>query len=561
MAGTEWRSVVETLWTARRERPGYDPLQNQLTLEQSEKVLAACARRPLFSFVTTIRETPLADLLRSVHSVKRQHNPRWEMLLVDRGSQDRTLGEFLDGAPAADERVRVLRLGEDPGVAAAANAGLRPADGEFVALLDAGDELTPDALTWLAWTTNERPDALWFYSDEDFLGDDGAPHTPYFKPDFDPLLLLCANYTGRLGACAASVLAQVSGLRAAFDAAPDHDLALRLAEFVPRQNIVHIPRVLCHRGTASETAFSKPPSRPVAEDGLRAVAEALSRRGVQATASLHPHCPAVHQLHFEPARPAAVAVLVQTPAAAKDLELCLAALERNTSFKGYEVIVLERPTRDAAALGRAIEELTADFVVLLDGGVEIASPAWLEELVGVAQAYPEIAGVGAVLITPRERVAHAGIVLGLGDPFGSAHRGAPADSPRGFGHLQCLRETAAVSTAFALLSRAALLAAGGFEPGARPSLLNDVALCLKLGRAGFTLAVDSAVRGVVRGEALRALSPGADVSRARKQIEAWRAALGPDPHYNPNLLLHGPSHRPGRNFPPAGQLPALGARS
>ncbi len=554
VGSTGRRRLLDALRTALR-RPVYDPLQGRLSLEQSEKVLAACARRPLFSLVAPVAGAPVAALRRAVHSVKAQHSPRWELLLVDRGSSDSSVAALLDGAPAADDRVRVLRLREDPGVAGAANAGVTAATGEFIALLDPADELAPDALTWCTWAANEHPNALWFYSDEDQVDEDGVSRAPHFKPDFDPLLLLCSMYTRRLSVCAASALAQVGGLRPGFGDIADYELALRLAEFVPRERVVHIPRVLDHRRTARAPAAAS----PAAGDPSRAVTDALARRGVQASAAPHPLSPALTTLSFSPARPATVALLVQSPAAPQQLERCLAALERGTSYTGYEVVVLDRPPKDGAALNHAIEALAAEYVVLLDGNAEIVTPAWLEQLVGAAQAFPGIAGVGAVVADSRRRVVHAGVVLGMGDLFDSAHRGEGADSLRCHGHLQCLRETAAISTVLGLFSRETLLGAGGFESGPRPSLLSDVALCAKLRRAGFTVAIHPGVRAVARGAALAALSPGADVTADRPRAAAWRAALGPDPHYNPNFLLRGPSHRPGRHFPPETQIGALGA--
>jgi glycosyltransferase involved in cell wall biosynthesis len=80
---------------------------------------------------------------RALASVFAQDYRPLEIIVIDDGSADETWARI---ASYDDERLRPLRLGENRGVAAATNAGLAVAAGEFVAFLDADDEWLPGKL-------------------------------------------------------------------------------------------------------------------------------------------------------------------------------------------------------------------------------------------------------------------------------------------------------------------------------------------------------------------------------------------------------------------------------
>ncbi len=84
---------------------------------------------------------------RAIRSALSQHD-LGELILVDDGSTDDTV-KVLEAAARSDGRVRVLRLPENRGPAAARNAGLEAARGEWVAMLDADDAFAPDRLARL----------------------------------------------------------------------------------------------------------------------------------------------------------------------------------------------------------------------------------------------------------------------------------------------------------------------------------------------------------------------------------------------------------------------------
>ena len=88
-----------------------------------------------------------AALDRAVRSLRAQTIADWELLAVDDGSNDGT-GAALDAWAQTDERIRVFHQ-ENGGVSRARNAGIAAAKGEWLAFLDADDELPEDALASL----------------------------------------------------------------------------------------------------------------------------------------------------------------------------------------------------------------------------------------------------------------------------------------------------------------------------------------------------------------------------------------------------------------------------
>jgi len=123
-------------------------------------------------------------------------------------------------------------------------AGLGLASGEFVALLDHDDEITPDALLEIALAHNENLLGNFFYSDEDKIDEEGFCCDPFFKPDWSPEYFLTCMYTCHLGVYRTDLARELGGFRPQVTGAQDYDLALRFVAHT--QRIVHIPKVLYH---------------------------------------------------------------------------------------------------------------------------------------------------------------------------------------------------------------------------------------------------------------------------------------------------------------------------
>ncbi len=115
-----------------------------------------------------------ATILMAVASVRAQTFTDWEIVVVDDGSTD-------DGASLVDAlndpRIRCLRQ-TNGGVAAARNAGLRAAQGEWVALLDADDHWRPTHLARLHQLRQRFPGVVLCGGACSYLGAQGRVYDP-----------------------------------------------------------------------------------------------------------------------------------------------------------------------------------------------------------------------------------------------------------------------------------------------------------------------------------------------------------------------------------------------
>jgi glycosyltransferase involved in cell wall biosynthesis/GT2 family glycosyltransferase len=117
----------------------------------------------------------------AIQSVFSQTYGSWEIVVVDDGSDEEDTRRVLDGL--AYPRTRLVRQ-DNRGLAAARNAGIRRAKGEFVVPLDADDRLAPTFLEELHRALADQPAAAFAHCWAELFGDVTAlwasrPYNPY----------------------------------------------------------------------------------------------------------------------------------------------------------------------------------------------------------------------------------------------------------------------------------------------------------------------------------------------------------------------------------------------
>lgn len=119
-----------------------------------------------------------AYLPECLDSILRQDHEKLEVILIDDGSKDES-GSICDAYGAKDARVRVIHQ-QNGGAAAAKNAGLRAATGEYLSFVDSDDYLEPNVYGYmLGLLKSTDSDAAVFAFRNAFRShtEDHIPHT------------------------------------------------------------------------------------------------------------------------------------------------------------------------------------------------------------------------------------------------------------------------------------------------------------------------------------------------------------------------------------------------
>lgn len=246
-----------------------------------------------FSIVVPAYRTPEQYYRELLESVLAQTYTHWQLVIGDAGEDD-SLGQL--AASYEDKRICYHRLSGNRSIADNTNETLRWAEGDYVALLDHDDLLTPDALYEMAAAIErgKHGDTLprMLYSDEDKCDENAQRfYEPNIKPDFNLDLLLTNNYICHLLVMETELIKKL-GFRAEYDGAQDHDLVLRAAADLWRVPgaILHIPRVLYHWRCHSASTAANPESKLYAyEAGVRASQDYADNRGWKAKVSMTQH--------------------------------------------------------------------------------------------------------------------------------------------------------------------------------------------------------------------------------------------------------------------------------
>jgi glycosyltransferase involved in cell wall biosynthesis len=529
--------------------------------------VADLADAPLISVLLPVYNTPDSYLREAIDSVLQQIYTKWELCIADDCSTEPHVAKILAEYAAGNDRIRVVRRPENGHISASSNSALDLARGSWVCLMDHDDLLPQHALAAAVIALEGQADAGMLYSDEDHISQDGMREVPYFKPDFDPLLLLGQNYFSHLSMMRTDLVRRVGGFRVGMEGSQDWDLVLRVVEQLRPSQIVHVPHVLYHWRSHPESTASSLAAKPyVVEASRQVVQEHLDRLGVQATA-VNLRGSSFNRIKWAlPPEPATVSIIV-LPRSGTRFCRCLDSIRMRSTYPNLEIVVVDdgafRPPMrqylrdndqwlrvienrqdlsDSAQRNRAAASARGDVLCFVHDDVEVLTESWLEELLGPL-SYPGIGAVGAKLLYPDLTIQHAGIVLGIGGTVGHPHRlHFDNISPGYFGRLMLAQCPSAVSSACMAVRRDAFEAIGGFNEDHFTGLFGEVDFCLRLNRAGWRTGWTPHAELIhfEKPEDSRATA-GENAVRFDRDIRVltstWGNWLENDPAYNPNLSL------------------------
>ena len=519
----------------------------------------------VISVLVPAYRTPEVFLKQMMESVLLQTYPYLELCIADGSGTDDSVENVVKEYQKKDPRVRYRRLEKNEGIAGNTNAAIEMASGEYLALFDHDDLLSPNALFEVA-SAIEKEKADVIYTDEDKVTSDLKEHfQPHFKPDFNPDLLCANNYICHLFVVKRSLALKLGGQDPAYDGAQDYDFIFRCTENA--EKIVHVAKILYHWRVHQASTADNPSSKLYAFDaGKRAIESHLARIGAKAEVS-HTKDLGFYRVKYQVQGNPMVSIVIPNKDEKETLKKCLESIWKKTSYPNYEIILVENNSttqeiRDyykeldgkkrvrvvywdkefnySAINNFGISYAKGEYILCLNNDITVISPDWLEELLANCQR-PEVGIVGARLYYPDNTIQHAGIVLGMGGCAGSLFVGL-ARSRGGYLHKAALQQDlSAVTAACFMVKKEVFEKVGGFEEKLAVAF-NDVDFCLKVRHAGYLVVYDpyaelyhheSKTRGYENTEAKK--------RRFQEEIEYMRCHWMPDilrdPYYNENLSL------------------------
>ena len=527
---------------------------------------ASFAQKPLISIVIPLYCTPLPYLKELIESVRRQSYENWQLCLAD-GSPDDKAKEFLEKHYGREKRIVYQKLKENGGISANTNAAAELAKGEYLMFCDHDDTLEPDALYEIVKAINDT-DADVVYTDEDKVSMDGQHYfDPNFKPDFNLFRLRENNYICHIFVVRKSLTDETGMLRSEFDGAQDFDFILRCCE--KAKKITHIPKVLYHWRCHMDSTAADPSSKAYAyEAGRKAIREHYQRMGIDAKVDMTER-PGWYRSHIKVQGNPMVSIIIPNKDHTDDLELCLFSMSRKSTYRNYEVLIVENNSEKeetfeyykklperypkvrvltwekefnySAINNFAAEEAQGEYLLFLNNDVEILTPDWIEEMLQNCQQ-ENVAAVGAKLYYPDDTIQHAGVVLGLGGIAGHIMCRASREDLGYFGRMISVQEISAVTAACMMVKKSEFDSVKGFDETFQVAF-NDIDLCMKFRAAGKKIVFTPYAELYHYESKSRGLEDTPEKQfRFDKEVkrfqEKWAQQLEMgDPYYSPNLSV------------------------
>jgi GT2 family glycosyltransferase len=448
-------------------------------------------RQPRITLLLPIGTSDTARIRASIASVLDQTETRWQLLLL--GGAAATSPYDLP----VDSRIERC-AGDGVGRAGALNAGVSTADGTFVAVIEAGDQLAPDALRVMGREA-ERLQADILYSDEETLPEAGPPGSTFAKPDWSPELLLSFPYTGRLCLMRCELVRSLGGWRERTAAAEDY--ALVLAASRAGATIRRVDRTLYRRGGTHIAAVCG--SLAAIEARRAALDEHLAALQDPARA-VADHGPAAVRVRSPIAETPLVSIIIATRDRITLLDQCIQSIVAKTSYPAFEIVIVDNDSAEAESRKyfadsphhvvpapgpfnfSAINNVGAraargEYLLFLNNDTEVISPDWIESMLEWA-ARPGIGCVGAKLLFADGRIQHAGVTLHDGSAFHPGYGQRPNDTT--WLESELVRNVSAVTAACLLVRRSTFAEVGGFDESF-PVAYNDVDFCVRIMARGY----------------------------------------------------------------------------
>ncbi|HIR94263.1 MAG TPA: glycosyltransferase family 2 protein, partial [Candidatus Egerieimonas intestinavium] len=266
-----------------------------------------------------------------------------------------------------------------------------------------------------------------------------------------------------------------------------------------------------------------------------------------------------------------VSIVIPNKDHLSDLKRCLDSIYRKSTYRNFEVLVLENNSTSqeifrfyeelentyenlkvlrwekgfnyAAINNFGAEQAKGEYLLFLNNDTEVITPDWLEELLGYCQR-EDVGAVGAKLYYPNDTIQHAGIVLGMGADGVAGHilYGTERGRFTYAGRANSTQDISAVTAACMMVKKEIHQKIEGFDSGFAVAF-NDVDYCLRIRELGKLVVFDAFVELYHYESNSRGKEDTREKQKRLKQEaerfhRRWKSILEKgDPYYNPNLSL------------------------
>ena len=471
---------------------------------------------PTISIIVPTYNTPKNLLKEMIESVLNQTYSNFEICLADGGSKEPHIRAMLKAYALQDKRVKVQFLERNMGISGNSNRAISLAGGDFLALLDHDDVLSPSALFEIVKALNENPEAQFLYSDYCLTDQAGLPLQFVFCPDFCRFYYLSHPYLVHLIAFKRTLLEGMDW--PGFDednfnggVSQDVDLFLRLFARLEDKNIIHIPKVLYFWRQYKKSAGHQFQDK-VHNYTKKAIGRYLETKKldgwVEDGLTFN-----TFRVRFKIADNPLVSIIIPTKDKWQLLDNCLKSIKEKADYPNYEILIIKNNVEDPEAIryldsikgayrvidypdpfnfsrinNYAVKLAKGSILFFLNDDIEFKSPGAIRSMLELVQL-EEVGIVGAKLLYPDQRIQHAGVIIGLlgiaehGHKFMNAYWNESWE-PGYISSLVSIREYSAVTGACLMIKKTIFEEAGGFSEELQVGY-NDIDLCLKVIAKGY----------------------------------------------------------------------------
>ena len=464
------------------------------------------------SIVVPVYNAPRRYLDDLVKSFDAQAENGTELILSDDGSTSSETRQWYE-AQRSKDNIRFVLNDRNGGIAAATNAGLAHARGQWIAFLDHDDVIAPHAFKVIRHTLEQNPDANFLYTDELVVDDTLKPTGVMLKPAFDSVLLTGVNYINHFSIYRHSRLREIGYLRTGYDGSQDYDLLLRYLEGVLEESILHLPYP-AYWWRRNGRTYSRKFMDAATANARKALTERFDRQQqtIEVEGAL---TKTLHRVMFEPPHEwPKVSIVIPSKDNFDLISRILNDLFEKTDYSNFQVLVIDNGSTSEAVLdlydhyrrtqprfsalvtpeafnfsrsvNRGLKAATGEHYLILNNDVEVIEPGWLKEMVSCL-AYDRAGIVGAKLLFSNNKMQHAGVIVGFGGLAGHLYMNTPREFGGPMNRLHVRNTMTCVTGAVMLISGDCLQKIGLFDEENFAVAYNDVDYCLRAYKADFRI--------------------------------------------------------------------------